>query len=83
MIKKGTIFSVQFDPSDEPIQYIVVERLKDIGGGDGGWLCAPVAKVVEVSSAGGEIPLFFDYWRVTDKYMEAQIQRGVIKIVEN
>ena len=83
MIKKGTIFSVQFNPSDEPVEYIVVERLEYIGRGDGGWLCAPVAKAVDVSTSGGEISLFFDYWRVTDKYMEAQIHRGVIKIIEN
>jgi hypothetical protein len=56
--------------------------LEDIGRGDGGWLCAPVAEAVEVLTAGGEISPF-DCWRVTDKYMEAQIQRGVIKIVEN
>ena len=82
MIKKGTIFSVQFDPLDEPVEHIVVERLEDIGRGDGGWLCAPVADTVDVLSAGGEISPF-DYWRVTDKYMEAQIQRGLIKILEN
>lgn len=82
MIKKGTIFSVQFNPSDEPIEYIVVERLEYIGRVDGGWLCAPVAKAVDVSTSGGEISPF-DCWRVTDKYMEAQIQSGVIKIVEN
>lgn len=82
MIKKGTIFSVQFDPFNEPVEHIVVERLEDIGRGDGGWLCAPVAEAVDVLTTGGEISPF-DYWRVTDKYMEAQIQRGVIKIVEN
>ena len=82
MIKKGTIFSVQFDPLDEPVEYIVVERLEDIGSGDGGWLCASFADTVDVLTAGGEISPF-DCWRVTDKYMEAQIQRGVIKIVEN
>ena len=82
MIKKGTIFSVQFDPLDEPVEHIVVERLEDIGRGDGGWLCVPVAEAVEVLTAGVEISPF-DCWRVTDKYMEAQIQRGVIKIVEN
>lgn len=82
MIKQGTIFSVQFDPLDEPVEHIVVERLEDIGRGDGGWLCVPVEEAVEVLTAGREISPF-DFWRVTDKYMEAQIQRGVIKIVEN
>jgi hypothetical protein len=82
MIKKGTIFSVQFDPLDEPVEYIVIERLEEIGRGDGGWFCAPVAEADEVLTAGEEISPF-DCWRVTDKYMEAQIQRGLIKILEN
>lgn len=78
MIKKGTIFSLTVESED--IHYIVVDRLEDIGRGDGGWLCveklAVDENVIENISP-------FDCWRVTDKYMEAQIQRGVIKIVEN
>lgn len=78
MIKKGTIFSLTVDSKD--IHYIVVDRLEDIGKGDGGWLCV---EKIAVNKNGIENISPFDCWRVTDKYMEAQIQRGVIKIVEN
>ena len=78
MIKKGTIFSLSID--NNPIDYVVVDRLEDIGKGDGGWLCV---EKIAVDKNGIENNSPFDCWRVTDKYMEAQIQRGVIKIVEN
>lgn len=78
MIKKGTIFSLTVGSKD--IHYIVVDRLDDIGRGDGGWLCV---EKIAVDKNGIENISPFDCWRVTDKYMEAQIQRGVIKIVEN
>ena len=78
MIKKGTIFSLTVESKD--IQYIVVDRLDDIGKGDGGWICV---EKIAVDKNGIENISPFDCWRVTDKYMEAQIQRGVIKIVEN
>lgn len=78
MIKKGTIFSLTVESED--IHYIVVDRLDDIGRGDGGWLCV---EKIAVDKNGIENISPFDCWRVTDKYMEAQIQRGVIKIVEN
>ena len=78
MIKKGTIFSLSID--NNPIDYVVVDRLEDIGKGDGGWLCV---EKIAVDENGIENISPFDYWRVTDKYMEAQIQCGVIKIVEN
>ena len=78
MIKKGTIFSLTVESKD--IHYIVVDRLEDIGRGDGGWICV---EKIAVDKNGIENISPFDCWRVTDKYMEAQIQRGVIKIVEN
>ena len=78
MIKKGTIFSLTVESED--IHYIVVDRLEDMGRGNGGWLCV---EKIAVDKNGIENISPFDYWRVTDKYMEAQIQRGVIKIVEN
>jgi hypothetical protein len=78
MIKKGTIFSLSID--NNPIDYVVVDRLEDIGKGDGGWLCV---EKIAVDKNGIKNISPFDCWRVTDKYMEAQIQRGVIKIVEN
>lgn len=78
MIKKGTIFSLSID--NNQINYVVVDRLDNIGGGDGGWLCV---EKIAVDENGIDSISPFDCWRVTDKYMEAQIQRGVIKIVEN
>ena len=78
MIKKGTIFSLTVESED--IHYIVVDRLEDMGRGNGGWLCV---EKIAVDKNGIENISPFDCWRVTDKYMEAQIQRGVIKIVEN
>lgn len=78
MIKKGTIFSLSID--NNPIDYVVVDRLEDIGKGDGGWLCV---EKIAVDKNGIENISPFDCWRVTDKYIKAQIQRGVIKIVEN
>lgn len=78
MIKKGTIFSLTVESED--IHYIVVDRLEDMGRGNGGWLCV---EKIAVDKNGIENISPFDYWRVTDKYMDAQIQRGVIKIVEN
>ena len=78
MIKKGTIFSLSIDSDN--VVYIVIDRLEDIGRGDGGWLCV---EKITVDKNGIENISPFDCWRVTDKYMEAQIQRGFIKIVEN
>jgi hypothetical protein len=78
MIKKGTIFSLTVESKD--IHYIVVDRLDNMGGGDGGWLCG---EKIAVDKNGIENISPFDCWRVTDKYIEAQIQRGVIKIVKN
>lgn len=78
MIKKGTIFSLTVESKDT--NYIIVDRLDDIGKGDGGWLCV---EKIAVDEKGIDNISPFDCWRVTDKYMEAQIQRGVIKIVEN
>ena len=78
MIKKGTIFTITVDSKD--ISYIVVDRLEDIGMGNGGWLCA---EKIAVDENGIDSIHPFDCWRVTDKYIEAQIHRGIIKIVEN
>ena len=77
MIKKGTIFSLSID--NNQIDYVVVDRLDNMGGGDGGWLCGG-KNAVDKNGIENISP--FDYWRVTDKYIEAQIQRGVIKIVK-
>lgn len=79
IIEKGVIFSIS-DKSDKQEKYIVAERIEDIGGrGEGGWICfnwdAVLEKGIDNISA-------FDCWRVTDRYLEIQIQRGAIKLVE-
>lgn len=69
MIQKGNIISL----SDSNKQYEIVDRLEDIGKGEGGWLC------VDTDALDSITP--FDYWRITDRYLEIQLQRGVITIV--
>lgn len=79
IIEKGVIFSIS-ENSGEQEKYIVVERIEDIGGrGEGGWICFNWDAVLE---KGSENISAFDCWRVTDRYLEIQIQRGVIKLVE-
>lgn len=79
MIEKGVIFSIS-ENSDEQEKYIVVERIEDIGShGEGGWICFNWNAVLE---KGTDNISAFDCWRVTDRYLETQIQRGVIKLVE-
>ena len=79
-IQKGTIFSLSIDPEHE-ILYMVANRMEDIcNGGEHGWRCIDMNAINE---KGIDNISPFDCWRVTDKYMEAQIQRGVIKIIEN
>ena len=85
MIEKGTIFLFQPNDSDKPIKYVVINEYKDIGKGSGGWLCVEIDDLISkqnIAKHGLENISPFDCWRVTDKYMEVQIQRGVIKIVD-
>jgi hypothetical protein len=78
IIEKGVIFSISKN-SGEQEKYIVVERIEDIGRGEGGWICFNWNAVLE---KGSENISAFDCWRVTDRYLEIQIQRGLIKLVE-
>lgn len=79
IIEKGVIFYISKN-SDEQEKYIVVERIEDIGGrGEGGWICFNWNAVLE---KGTDNISAFDCWRVTDRYLKIQIQRGVIKLVE-
>lgn len=77
MIEKGTVFSVLVNP-DEPKNYMVIERMEELAKGQGGWICAEVETLMEK----GENLTPLDCWRLTDKYLDMQIQRGIIKIVE-
>lgn len=79
MIQQGTMFSLtaNYDESKE-YKYVVVERIDNIAYGRGGWLCVELEALSEHPDSISP----FDCWRVTDKYLETQIQRGVIKIIE-
>lgn len=78
MVEKGMVISLSVN-SDEPEEYMVYERLDDLGRGEGGWLCIEMEALFE---KGTDNISAFDCWRITDKYLETQIQRGVIRIVE-
>ena len=78
MVQKGTVISLSVN-SDEPEEYMVTERLEDLGHGEGGWLCVEMEALFE---KGADSITAFDCWRITDKYLETQLQRGVIRIVE-
>ena len=79
MVKKGTVISLSVN-SDEPEEYIVTERLDELGHGEGGWLCIEMEAFFQ-KGASNVTP--FDCWRVTDRYLETQIQRGIIKIIDS
>ena len=78
MVEKGMVISLSVN-SDEPEEYMVYERLVDLGHGEGGWLCVEMEALFE---KGADSITAFDCWRITDKYLETQLQRGVIRIVE-
>ena len=78
MIKEGTMFSMKanYDENKE-YKYVVIERLDNIACGRGGWLCVEQ----EAISKKPDNISPFDCWRVTDKFLETQIQRGIITII--
>jgi hypothetical protein len=80
MVKEGTMFSLtaNYDENKE-YKYVVIERLDNIACGRGGWLCVELDALSENPDSISP----FDCWRVTDKYLETQIERGVIKIIES
>ena len=80
MIEKGNVISLS-EGSDSTKQYKIAERLTDIGRqeDEGGWLCIEMDALTE---KGIDNISAFDCWRVTDRYLNMQIQRGVITIVE-
>lgn len=76
MIKKGNVISLSVS-ADSTKQYVIADRLDDIGQGEGGWLCIEMGALAE---KGVDNIDTFDCWRITDRYLEMQIQRGVITI---
>lgn len=77
MVKLGDVISVT--ESDSTKQYMIAERLTDIGRqeDEGGWLCIEMDAINE---KGIDNITAFDCWRITDRYLAVQMQRGVITI---
>lgn len=68
MVKKGDVILIT-EGSDSNKKYKIEERLDDFAHGEGGWKC------IELNTNESNI------WRISDRYLKAQIQRGVITIV--
>lgn len=79
MIKKDDVILISLSESDSTKQYVITKRLDDLGRGEGGWLCVDMDKIAE---KGIDNISPFDCWRITDRYLDMQIQRGVITIVK-
>jgi hypothetical protein len=76
MIQKGNVISLS-ESADSTKQYVIADRLDDLGHGEGGWLCIEMDALVKKGTDNIDS---FDCWRITDRYLEMQIQRGVITI---
>ena len=76
MVKQGTVILL----TESSKKYKVIKKLDDLGHGEGGWLCVDMD-----TNTGTEIDNIspFDCWRITNRYLEIQIQRGVIKIAKD
>lgn len=79
MIKLGDVISVTESDTDSTKQYMIAERLTDIGRqeDEGGWLCIEMGALTE---KGIDNITAFDCWRITDRYLAVQMERGVITI---
>ena len=79
MVKLGDVISVTESYTDSTKQYKIAERLTDIGRqeDEGGWLCIEMDAITE---KGIDNITAFDCWRITDRYLAVQMQRGVITI---
>ena len=78
MIQKGNVISLS-ESADSTKQYVIADRLDDLGHGEGGWLCIEMDALVKKGTDNIDA---FDCWRITDRYLEMQIQRGVITITK-
>jgi hypothetical protein len=77
MVEKGNVLSVT--NGDGFKTYLVDSRLENIGKGAGGWLCVDMDAIDEKGIDNIDA---FDCWRVTDRYIEFLMSKGLIKIVE-
>jgi hypothetical protein len=79
MVEKGNVISLSVN-SDELEEYVVTERIDDMGHGESGWLCIEMEALFQKGTSN-ITP--FDCWRITDSYLEMQMKRGIIRIVES
>lgn len=77
MVEKGNVLSVA--NGDGFKTYLVASRIENIGKGAGGWLCVEMDAINEKGLDNIEA---FDCWRVTDRYLEVLMTKGLIKIEE-
>lgn len=76
MIQKGNVISLSVS-ADSTKHYVIADRLDDLGHGEGGWICIDMDALTEKGIDNIDA---FDCWRVTDRYLSIQIQRGLITI---
>lgn len=79
MIQKGVVFLLS-DGINENKEYEILCRDSEFAHGEGGWFCA---ETKTLSEKGIDKLSPFDVWRVSDRYLEIQMKRGVIKIIES
>ncbi len=79
MIQKGVVFLLS-DSIGETKEFEILCRDESFEHGEGGWICA---ETKTLSEKGIDKLSMFDVWRVSDRYLEIQMKRGVIKIVDN
>lgn len=79
MIQKGVVFLLS-DGSNEPKEYEILCRENEFAHGEGGWICVD-RKLL--SEKGVDKLSSLDVWRVSDRYLEIQMKRGVIKIIDS
>lgn len=79
MIQKGVVFLLS-DGINENKEYEILWRANEFAHGGGGWICVD-RKLLSEKSIDELSSL--DVWRVSDRYLEIQMKRGIIKIIDN
>ena len=79
MIQKGVVFLLS-DDNNETKEYEILCRENEFAHGEGGWICAETKML---SEKGIDKLSSLDVWRVSDSYLEIQMKRGVIKIIDS
>ena len=77
MVEVGDVLSVE--SGDEPENYLVVERIEKMARNESGWKCIDIStdtrKEIDSNSE-------CNHWRVTDRYLQMQLERGIIKVIK-